>query len=101
MIDIQSEQVVSLTDATKVIPKRRGGKRPHVATIYRWAQCGHRGVILVTLQVGGTKCTSIEALQRFFERLSGTTQPVQEFVTTAAKAKRQQAVDRGLDAEGL
>ena len=35
---------------------------------------GCRGVVLETIQVGGTRCTSREALQRFFENLS---QPVQ------------------------
>ena len=68
MIDIQAEEVVSLTDATKHLPKRRAGKRPHVATLYRWAQQGIRGVKLETIQVGGTLCTSLEALQRFCER---------------------------------
>ncbi len=37
--------------------------------LYRWATEGLRGVHLETIQVGGTLCTSIEALQRFFERL--------------------------------
>lgn len=68
MINIQDEEVVSLTDATKHLPKRRAGKRPHVATLYRWAQQGVRGVKLETIQVGGTLCTSLEALQRFCER---------------------------------
>ncbi len=64
MIYIQDEEVVSLTDATKHLPKRRAGKCPHVATLYRWAQQGVRGVKLETIQVGGTLCTSLEALQR-------------------------------------
>lgn len=71
MIYIQDEEVVSLTDATKHLPMRRAGKRPHVATLYRWAQNGVRGIRLETIQVGGTLCTSLEALQRFFNRLSG------------------------------
>lgn len=71
MIDINTESVLSLADAAKRLPQRRGGKRPHVATLYRWASAGVRGVKLETLQVGGTLCTSLEALQRFCERCSG------------------------------
>jgi hypothetical protein len=70
-IDLASETVVTLTEATRHLPRRRMGKRPATQTIYRWAQRGCRGVRLETIQVGGTKCTSLEALQRFCERLSG------------------------------
>ena len=77
---------MSLAEATKHLPRRRAGKRPHVATLYRWAQSGIRGVRLETLQVGGTMCTSLEALQRFFERLSGD-EPVQ--VRTSLGRKRE------------
>jgi len=100
MINIQVEQVVSLTDATKLMPKRRGGKRPHVATMHRWSTRGHRGIVLETLQVGGTKCTSVEALQRFFDRLSSPTTSTLPFLTVH-RAKQQLAIDRQLDAEGL
>jgi len=41
-----------------------------VSTIYRWAQRGIRGVKLETLRLGGGLVTSVEALQRFAERLS-------------------------------
>ena len=71
MIQIGDETVVSLTDAAKQLPRRRAGKRPHVATLYRWASAGVRGIKLETIQVGGTLCTSLEALQRFCDRLSG------------------------------
>jgi hypothetical protein len=96
MIDIQNEQVISLTQGTKVLPGRRGGKRPHVATLYRWAQRGHRGVVLETIQIGGTKCTSVEALQRFFNRLRGV-----NTTDTMGGSKNLRAVEKALEAEGL
>lgn len=74
MIDSTIETVISLADAAKELPRRRRGRRTHISCIYRWSTVGCRGVVLETLQVGGTRCTSREALQRFFERLS---QPVQ------------------------
>jgi hypothetical protein len=73
MIDPLSEEIVSLTDAAKLLPARRGGKRAHVSCLYRWTQSGCKGVRLESIQVGGTRCTSREALGRFFERLSNST----------------------------
>ncbi len=91
MIDVATETVTSLTEAAKWkrLPRRRQGKRPHVSTIYRWATAGVAGVKLETIRVGGTLCTSFEALQRFFERLSGT-----DAVQTVPTRRRQQEIAR-------
>ena len=70
MIDSISETILTLTQAADDLPRRRRGRKTHVSTIYRWAAAGCRGVCLETIQIGATRCTSREALQRFFERLS-------------------------------
>ena len=70
MIDPNAETVVSFTDVPRDLPRRRGGKRPHVSCIYRWTTAGCRGVILESMQVGGTRCASKEALARFIRRLA-------------------------------
>ena len=62
MIDTLTETVVALAEAPDHCPRRRG-KKLHVATLYRWKDEG-----LETLLVGGLRCTSLQALQRFFER---------------------------------
>lgn len=58
---------------------RPNDKPLHVSGLYRWAKHGLHGVRLETIQVGGTLCTSREALERFFARLaearSGRTEP--------------------------
>ena len=64
------ETIVSLADAAKELPRRRRGQKTHVSTLFRWTTVGCRGIVLESLQVGGTRCTSREALQRFFDRLS-------------------------------
>jgi hypothetical protein len=69
MIDTMSESVLSLAHAASTLPRRRG-RKPHVSTLHRWATSGCRGVVLETIQLGGTRCTSRQAMQRFFERLS-------------------------------
>ena len=70
MIDSASETLISLAAAAKELPRRRRGRKVHVSCLYRWSTVGCRGVVLETLQCGGTRCTSKQALQRFFERLS-------------------------------
>jgi hypothetical protein len=63
------EQKMTLTQAAAWLPRRRG-RRTHVSTLYRWTQTGCRGVRLEYVQIGATRCTSLEALQRFFDRLT-------------------------------
>ena len=70
MIDSGSESLLTLAQAAEQLPRRRRGRKTHISTLYRWTTAGCRGVRLDTLQVGATRCTSREALQRFFEQLS-------------------------------
>ena len=70
-----SEDCLSLAKAAKRLPKVRGKHPPHPSTLFRWATQGRRSkngniVRLEMFRVGGTNCTSIEALQRFFDRLN-------------------------------
>lgn len=99
MIDLQTETVVSLSEAAALLPRRRAGKRPHVATLYRWASRGCRGVVLETIQVGGTLCTSREAVQRFCDRLS-TPRVAQPEVAGPVRMGALNAA-RELDREGI
>ncbi len=104
MIDANSEHLVSLTDAAKLLPARRGGKRPHVSCIYRWTVSGCKGIKLESLQVGGTRCTSREALGRFFERLSDATglqRDPQAVRTPARRAREVARADRELTEAGF
>lgn len=100
MIDLQNETVISFGDAPAHLPRRRRGKKTHVATLYRWAQRGVRGVKLESLQVGGTRCTSIEAIQRFCERLTKPT-TVAASQTRSARERGITAAERELAAEGI
>lgn len=73
-IDIDHEQIVSLTEATKIIPKRNG-KRPAIATLWRWCRQGVRGVHLEYIRMGRNLATSREAINRFFNALASADQP--------------------------
>lgn len=67
------ERYIRLTDVPrlKFLPKRRNKKRLHPATIFRWAQRGVHGIKLQTVQIGGTRCTTIAMLGEFFDALDG------------------------------
>jgi hypothetical protein len=75
MIDTIHESPIPFRQIANELPRRRGGRKTHVATLYRWATAGCRGVVLESIQIGGTRCTSREALQRFFERLTHRNEP--------------------------
>lgn len=70
MIDISSEELITLSQAAQHCPPRRHGKRPHPQTLLRWAKHGIDGIQLEVLLCGNTTCTSLPALQRFFVRLA-------------------------------
>ena len=98
MIDLANETVVSLTEAVNHLPRRRGGKKPHPSTLYRWSKSG-----LETIRVGGTLCTSIQALQRFCERMTARDQAVRpapdDGIVPARRSPEEAA--RRLDEIGL
>jgi hypothetical protein len=102
LIDILRERVFPLTDAPRheELPQRRFKKRPHAATLYRWAKKGLRGVRLETIRVGGTLCTSTAALQRFFDALSQTDQRSAEPVKLSQKRVAGR-IDQKLDEAGF
>ena len=97
-IDLQAEELLSLTDAAKALPPI-DGKRPHVSTIWRWVRRSVRGIRLEHVRLGHRVCTSQEALARFAQRLADADEravgrPVDRPQTKPARtaAERQRAV---------
>lgn len=91
MIEIRSEQVIPLGQAPKHLPGR-----PHLSTLYRWANRRNRP--LETVAIGGRVYTSVEALERFVEQRSGP--PAQATSTSAEVARRHARAEAELDACG-
>jgi hypothetical protein len=103
MIDTRTETLLTFSQAAKELPCLRGNKKAHALTVYRWATAGCWGVVLESIQVGGTRCTSKEAIQRFCERLtkpSGAGSQVGEVGRSQVKRKRQ-ATKAGEQLESL
>lgn len=99
-IDFTTETLLSLTRAAKTLPSRRGGKRPHVSCLYRWTTAGCKGVVLESIQIGGTRCTSREALARFFEALTyaGGCKPTSP---PSSRRRATAAAERELERQGI
>jgi hypothetical protein len=100
-IDLQTEQLISLRDAARLLPARRQGKKPHVSCLYRWTTAGCRGVRLEFLSVGGTRCTTREALARFIQRVTVAERTAEPSLTPDARTMDLKRVEQALDGEGI
>ncbi|MBL8753076.1 MAG: DUF1580 domain-containing protein, partial [Planctomycetes bacterium] len=69
-IDVARESVLSFGEAARYVGKLKGTKAIAFQTLFRWATKGCSGVVLETICVGGMRCTSKEALQRFFDAVT-------------------------------
>jgi hypothetical protein len=95
------EGLIPLADVPDLafMPRRRRGRKLHASCVYRWAQRGVRGIKLEVVRVGGTLCTTTQALEQFFQATAGvvaTTAPKQ-----VAKQQHLDRVRRELDAARL
>ena len=69
MLDLNTETIGTLSETAARLPRLRG-KRLHASTLWRWTSRGIRGVRLEHMKLGGRIITSLEAVQRFSERLN-------------------------------
>jgi hypothetical protein len=97
MIDPFGETLLSLSEAARLIPRRRAGKKCNIATIYRWTADGCKGVKLESVQVGGSRCTSREAIARFFDALTSKA-GVCPTIPTRTQSQRDRASERAAKA---
>jgi hypothetical protein len=94
-IPIDSERLVTFNEAAKFLPV---SLRPSHATWWRWWRKGRRGIRLETVVRGGRRLTSIEAVQRFFDKLT-TAIPSEPRANSSPQRDRAiDAAERALDA---
>jgi hypothetical protein len=75
-ISVDDEQLVTLNELARSLPKRRNNRPVHVSTIHRWRTRGLSGGIrLEAVRIGGVWHTSREAFVRFCERLTAASAP--------------------------
>jgi hypothetical protein len=100
-VNIKTENLVTLTEATKFLP-RVDGKRIHISTLWRWCKKGLKGINLEYLRAGSKIMTSQEAMQRFFDectRLDETQQPQSFYKPTRLKNKTRSEKSRQREIE--
>jgi hypothetical protein len=100
-IDPATETLRTFAEAARRLPPLRKGRPVNPATLWRWATRGvrTRGGVIVRLEIlrlGGTCCTSAEALARFFRALTAGT--AQAFGTTELSPQRDSPKN---EADGL
>jgi hypothetical protein len=105
MIDTQTETVLPFSAAAKRIPPLRNGKAVSPSTLWRWSAFGciarnGQRIRLETIRIGGSTCTSIEALDRFFRALTGDQQETAQAAPRAA-GKAHRRAEKVLDAAGI
>lgn len=103
-IDGRHETIFPLTESAKRAEPIIG-RRLATSTFYRWAGRGCKGVRLETRMLGGTRHTSIEALERFFDRLTEATNSHNDGEVAIAPRRNREAeiaqAERELDAAGI
>jgi hypothetical protein len=99
------DELIALKDLAALLPRRRGGKKTHVATLFRWTTCGLHGQRLRYVQVGNTRCSTVAWAHEFFGALARAppTPAATPLAgrTPAARRKAIEAADRELDRLGL
>ena len=97
MIDLENADLLTLREASKLLPGR-----PCVATLHRWRLHGVKGAKLQTIKVGGRRFVDIAALERFIaattDVANGTTNPSR---TDKSREREIQRAERELDLAGI
>jgi hypothetical protein len=99
-INIFEESLLTFAQAARILPKTDRGTRVHISSIWRWARAGLKGtsgmvVRLETVKVGGRRCTSKEALQRFLDRLQDQLPEISPpYPTSRARKARERQIER-------
>ena len=94
-IDIDSETIIGLFEVGKYCP---GPRKPSRATVFRWwlhglrVQGSNDRVKLETVKLSGIRCTSREAVGRFFRAVNA--QNVVPTFTPTQRRKQAEIADR-------
>ena len=101
-IDAVNETLINFSDLSSWTESNLG-RRVSPSTCHRWRLRGCRGVRLETLLVGGIRVTSVEALQRFFERSTRAQdgQPLTENPSCHIDQVSHQKANEYLENEGM
>jgi hypothetical protein len=108
VISVASDQLVTLAQLAKRIPRRRNNKAVHPSTVHRWRRPGIRGVRLECIRIGGAWHTTFRAFQEFCEHLSAEDPncrpqetPVKNETAEKEQTRHHEIVERELEQFGV
>src|SRR5271157_2051686 len=91
MIDTIAERPIPLDQIPAEAIPGRGGKPVHVATLGRWCLSGVQGIRLESIMVGGRRCTSLEALNRFYQAVTAAANGDRPAMAIGGRTRREAA----------
>ena len=65
---LDQENLLTFAQVAQVLPRRRGGAKTAISTIWRWSKRGSRGVVLPVVRVGGNVYVTRDGLRDFIAR---------------------------------
>jgi hypothetical protein len=90
VVDPLSPDTLPLAAAARLLPALRAGKAVSPSTLWRWYAHGLCGVRLAVVRVGGTACTSRQALRQFLAEVEAARRPA----ASAAVPSQPNAADQ-------
>ena len=87
--NLLAEGLIDFSEAAGDFRDARG-RKPHVATLRRWAKNGCRGHRLETMLLGNRVMTSRQAVARFLAAINGGPAPATTVATSAAERAGEQ-----------
>jgi hypothetical protein len=106
-IDIRTEQLLTLSQAARLLPPSRRGRPASLSCVLRWVLSGTKDpagniVRLEAVRLGPKWVTSQEALQRFADRLTPRLdEPTQKARTPTSRERAAIRAKKQLEAVGI
>jgi hypothetical protein len=95
-IDPLSDELLTLTQAAALFPRRRAGSKLSTTTLWRWYSRGSRGVRLEVARVGGAVYTTRDAIRDFIQARSVAAVPQAPAPSTRSKRAMRELEKLGM-----
>jgi hypothetical protein len=94
-VESESSDLLPLSSVPnlKWLPRRRRGAKLSYTCLWRWATRGVAGVVLQTVRVGGTPCTTESDLRQFFAEVAAAKRGGKQVQTIRTPARRAREIE--------
>jgi len=91
MIDTSTEQLIPLNQLSAAAIPGMESKPVPPRTVRNWCSSGVRGIRLESVKIGGMRCTSTAALNRFFQAVTAAANDGRKPKGMNSRPRREQA----------